>query len=38
VALAAGASDDQVESIARQLVQEHHIHVDRAREILEAMD
>ncbi len=38
VALAAGASDDQVESIARQLVQEHHIHVDRAREILRAMD
>lgn len=37
VALAAGASDDQVESIARQLVQERHIHVDRAREILEAM-
>ncbi len=35
VALAAGADEDQVEYLARQLVQENNIRVNRAREILQ---
>lgn len=35
IALAAGATDDQVEEIARQLVEEETIHITRAQEILE---
>jgi hydroxymethylglutaryl-CoA reductase len=35
IALAAGATDDQVEDIARQLVEEETIHITRAQEILE---
>ena len=34
VALAAGASDDQVEGVANQLVQEKNVHITRAQEIL----
>ncbi len=37
VALAAGASDDQVEQIADQLVEENLIHITRAKEILDEM-
>ena len=36
VAMAAGASDDQVERIANQLVEEKNINADRAKEILDA--
>lgn len=36
VALAAGASDDQVEAIVQQLIAEKHIHIERAKEILNA--
>nr|NIP18986.1 3-hydroxy-3-methylglutaryl-CoA reductase [Xanthomonadales bacterium]NIX13772.1 3-hydroxy-3-methylglutaryl-CoA reductase [Xanthomonadales bacterium] len=35
VALAAGASEDQVEYIARQLAHENNIRVSRAKEILQ---
>ncbi len=38
VALAAGASDDQVEAIAAQLVEEKYIQVNRAQEILSEME
>ena len=34
VALAAGASDDQVEGVANQLVEEKNVHITRAQEIL----
>ena len=37
VALAAGASDDQVEAITRQMVAEKHVHITRAQEILQEM-
>jgi hydroxymethylglutaryl-CoA reductase len=35
VALAAGAAEDQVEYLARQLARENNIRVSRAREILQ---
>jgi hydroxymethylglutaryl-CoA reductase len=35
VALAAGATAEQVQAIAEQLVAEHNINVDRARELLD---
>jgi len=38
VALAAGASDEQVEAIAAQLVEEKYIQVNRAQEILSEME
>ena len=38
VALAAGASDDQVEAITAQMVAEKKVHISRAQEILEEMD
>ena len=38
VALAAGASDEQVEAIAAQLVEEKYIQVNRAEEILSEME
>ena len=34
VALAAGANEDQVEYVARQMAQENNIRVNRAKEIL----
>jgi hydroxymethylglutaryl-CoA reductase len=37
VALAAGASDDQVGAITRQMVAEKHVHITRAQEILQEM-
>ncbi len=38
VALAAGASDDQVEEIVNQLIEEKTIHISRAQEIIQEMD
>jgi hydroxymethylglutaryl-CoA reductase len=38
VALAAGAREDQVEALARQLVDERYIHIDRAIQILAEMN
>jgi len=38
VALAAGASDDQVEAITAQMVAEKRVHITRAQEILEEME
>jgi hydroxymethylglutaryl-CoA reductase len=38
VALAAGASDDQVEAITAQMVAEKRVHITRAEEILEEME
>jgi hydroxymethylglutaryl-CoA reductase len=34
VAMAAGASGEQIERVARQLIEERNIRIDRAREIL----
>ncbi len=38
VALAAGASDEQVEAITAQMVAEKRVHITRAQEILEEME
>jgi hydroxymethylglutaryl-CoA reductase len=38
VALAAGATDAQVQTIADQLVAEHNVNVDRAQELLAALN
>jgi len=38
VALAAGASDDQVGAITAQMVAEKHVHITRAQEILSEME